>query len=169
MTTKKPHTTYHVYQNGADEMNYQVKVPTRTKAILGGSLLFSAGMLQIAAMTERTFPVLFFMQMAVIGIVVMSLIAEAYATWVKRTVEIHPTSDTINLHGNVYHANEIESIKIKGVNSPAIGIQLKSKHIIPLKCCFSFTKGDQRGNEELLKWAERNGVPVKQTYFITWI
>lgn len=162
-------TTYHEHQIGADDMNnYQVKYPTRTKAVLGVSLLFSLGMLQVTAMTERTFPLLFIMQMAVIAIVLVSLAVEVYAVRSRRTVEISAASDAITINGRMIHCNEIEAIKVKGINRPAIGIQLKSKHIIPMNCCFTFAQEEKKGIEELMKWAKRNDIPVSHTYFMTW-
>ncbi|MBG9735586.1 6-phosphogluconate dehydrogenase [Paenibacillus alvei] len=149
-------------------MNYRVKYPTRTKAVLGASLLFSFGMLQVTAMTGRTFPLLFMMQMAVLAIVLVSLAVEVYAMRSRRTVEISSASDTITVNGRMIHCSEIQAIKLKGINCPAIGIQLKSKHIIPMNCCFAFAQEAQSGIEELMKWAKRNEVPVNHTYFMTW-
>lgn len=169
MTPLQLPTTYHGHLIGADNMNYRVKYPTRTKAIMGVSLLFSIGMLQVAAMTERTFPLLFLLQMVNIATMLVSLVVEVYVAWARRTVEINAASATITINGRVFHSSEIQAIKVKGINRPVIGIQLKSKHFIPMKCCFAFVEEKSNGIGELMEWAGRNRVPISRAYFITWI
>ncbi|MCY9516940.1 6-phosphogluconate dehydrogenase [Paenibacillus apiarius] len=148
-------------------MKVQIKYPTRTKEVMAVSVLFSAAMLQVAMMAERTFPVLFFMQAAVLGILVASLLIEAYVRFGKRTLEIREGSDTITVNGTQLDASQIEMIKVKGFKNAAFGLQLKGKKAIPIKCCFKFV--DAKHTQELLKWAERNQIQVINTHFMTWV
>ena len=148
-------------------MRYRIKYPTRTKMVMAVSVLFSVAMLQVAMMAERTFPVLFFMQLAVMAILVVSLVIEAFVRLGKRTLEIRDGSETLNINGYQLDANQIQMIKVKGYQHAAIGLQLKGKKAVPAKCCFKFV--DAKHTQELLKWAERNKIQVTNTYFMTWV
>jgi hypothetical protein len=58
---------------------------------------------------------------------------------------------------------------VKGYRQSAVGIRLKGKNSIPGYCCFRFPGGENGGMNELSRWAEQHGIPVKQGYFMTWL
>ncbi|WP_374019074.1 6-phosphogluconate dehydrogenase [Paenibacillus thiaminolyticus] len=150
-------------------MHYRIMYPTRTKEVLVAIFLFSAAMLHVALMTEQTVPALFFLQMAALAVLIGSLCAEVCVRMKKRTADIRAESDSIMIGGTSIVAEEVAEIVVKGYRQAAVGIRLKGKTSIPGNCCFRFPGGENGGMNELARWAEQHGIPVKQGYFMTWL
>ncbi|MFE0554339.1 hypothetical protein ACFW1P_00200 [Paenibacillus sp. NPDC058910] len=143
-------------------MKYAIHYSTRMKDVILFSFVISIILFQVATLTEYSYPVLFYMQMAVNVVVVAALAIEGYARLVKREVNIQENSDTITINGVEIHADQIREIKVSGCHKTAFQINLKDKNMNPMYCCFKFEEKNCEGIRSLTRWAERNQVSVRK-------
>lgn len=141
-------------------MIYQIKYATRMKEVIFVSLVFSLLMFQMAAWSQQSFPVLFYVQMVVNVIMVIALAVEFYARMVRRGVEIQNDSNEIRIHGEVIKAEDIEVIQVSGCRSAAFFFKLKGKKRPWVSSTFKFMDPNCEGIHEILKWAESHNIKV---------
>ena len=113
-------------------MKYAIHYSTRMKDVILFSFVISIILFQVATLTQYSYPVLFYMQMAVNVVVVAALAIEGYARLVKREVNIQENSDTISINGVEIHADQIREIKVSGCHKAAFQINLKNKNVNPM-------------------------------------
>ncbi|MCM3496829.1 hypothetical protein M4D52_25615 [Paenibacillus lactis] len=143
-------------------MKFAIHYSTRMKDILIFSLVISIIMFQVATLTEYSYPVLFYMQMAVNAVMLVALAIEGYARLIKREIRIQENSDTITINGALVKAEQIREIKVSGCHKAAFHLSLKDKNVTPLFCSFKFEDKNCEGIRQLTKWAERNGIAVRK-------
>lgn len=142
-------------------MKYAIHYATRMKDVLIFALVVSIIMFQVATLTEYSYPVLFYMQMAVNAVMLVALGIEAYARLIKRDIRIQEHSDAIVINGTEVKAREIREIKVSGCHKASFRLSLKDKSVSPMFCSFKFEDKDCEGVRQLTRWAERNGIAVR--------
>ncbi|WP_237086930.1 hypothetical protein [Paenibacillus ihbetae] len=143
-------------------MKFAIHYSTRMKDILIFSLVISIIMFQVATLTEYSYPVLFYMQMAVNAVMLAALAIEGYARLIKREIRIQENSDTITINGASVKADQIREIKVSGCHKATFRLSLKDKNATPLFWSFKFEDKNCEGIRQLTRWAEHNGIAVRK-------
>ncbi len=106
--------------------------------------------------------ILFYMETGLLLICITVLGIIIYRS-LKKPWNLLIHSKSVSIRGRTLETNQIKSLmvmkSIKG-KKYVLGIKPTNKIMVPIHWCFQFHDDEDKGMEELARWAEENRIPV---------
>jgi hypothetical protein len=152
-----------------DISKHSVKNPSGIKMIICMTVLLLYWLYHLidllhekASVTRLSTPII------ILLLYLIPLVLVLYRTTRKPT-ELSILDEKILVNGRTIRAEDIKVIIIMGYFSPTIGIKPYGKKVVPLSLCFRFAENEDKGNVDLVNWAETYNVKIVNKDFMRWI